>query len=159
MRDFGIQKTYEIKKTVNKKLVYNDKFINWILNECKEERYVIPTGWNEYREITKEDIVKILRSGNLNDKLFVSVSLDPEYDEDDDEGSIFCIEYRRDENGNYTNYRNDWKVMKFSLVDIVYRNNVWREPYYVLHPDEFDWEGEEVIYSDEKLTSNSNCIH
>jgi len=155
----GISKVYKIKKTVNKKLLLNDKLANWLFNRMKKDKsvhYVLRSGYNGYKEITL-DLIKLLLSKAeqdediLDKEIFAELSDYPEYD-----GVPFEVQHASPYNhrweGDYDeDAYDDWKVITYSITDFLFEDQWKREPVYVEHPELFDFSEEEIIIDDEEL--------
>jgi len=151
----GITEEYEIKKIVKKKLIINDKVINYLFKVLTDEsgpHYVIMNGYGKYTEITKDIIKQLLSSErNLSAEVIAEIDEYPEY-----EGVPFVVShaspYDHRWEGDYDeDAYDDWKVVTHTIEDIFYDDTWDKEPYYAKHPDEFDWEDEVVEEKDPKL--------
>ena len=160
MTNYGIKKVYEIRKIVKKKLILNDKVVDYffkVLNKDKNRKFVIRTGYDKYIDITKDEIKKLL-AGDLDKETIVELDEYPEYDD-----MPFVISHASPYNHRWENDYDpdayeDWKVDTWSLSDLFYNDHYgfgWGgfadKPYYVEHPDEFDWEDEVEEYTNEKF--------
>lgn len=156
----GITKTYEIVKTVSKKLVLNDKVVDYLFNVLtrnEDRKFVLRKGYNNYSEITKDTLRDLLK-GDVEKEVIVELDEYPEYDD-----MPFTITHASPYDhrwpGDYDkDAYEDWKVDEYSISDLFYSDKLdfgWSgvndKPYFAEHPEEFDWEEEVIVYSDEKL--------
>jgi hypothetical protein len=155
----GISKVYKIKKTVNKKLLLNDKLANWLFNRITKDKsvhYVLKRGYNKYEEITLDLIKQLLSKAKqdediLDKEIFAELSDYPEYDD-----VPFEVEHASPYDhrwpGDYDkDAYDDWKIITYSITDFLYEDQWNREPVYLEHPELFDFSEEETIIDDEKL--------
>ena len=153
--DLGIEKTYNIKKTVKKELILNDKVINYLFDKIKNDNqkrhFVLRVDYDGYKEITKDIIKQLIDKGNIDKEVIVELDDYPEYD-----NMPFAITHASPYNhrweGDYDeDAYEDWKVDTYSLTDFFYEDPWQREPYYAEHPEKFDFKEEVVEYSNEEL--------
>lgn len=156
---YGIEKVYNIVKRVRRKLILNDKVIDYLYNKLssKDKRYVLMTGYSEYKEITKDVIKDLLQKAEQdarywNKDIFAELADYPEYD-----GVPFEVTHASPYDhrwpGDYDeDAYDDWKVDACSLSDLFYDDTWNTEPIFAEHPENFDFEDEEVVIEQEKLT-------
>jgi len=156
---YGIEKVYNIVKRVRRKLILNDKVIDYLYNKLsdKNKRYVLMTGYSEYKEITKDVIKDLLQKAEQdgrywNKDVFAELADYPEYD-----GVPFEVTHASPYDhrwpGDYDeDAYDDWKVDACSLSDLLYDDTWNTEPVFAEHPENFDFEDEEVEIEQEKLT-------
>ena len=161
MNNLGIEKEYKIIKKVRRKLILNDKVINFLFDKVKKENYVYMTSSSSYKEITKDLLRDLLKKAEDNDRYwrlecFAIVDEYPEYD-----GVPFEVEHASPYDhrwpGDYDeDAYDDWKIRAISLEDLFFEG-LWNDkPVYLEHPEMFDFTDEEVIIEDEKL-EHTNC--
>ncbi len=124
---YGIEKVYNIVKRVRRKLILNDKVIDYLYNKLsdKNKRYVLMTGYSEYKEITKDVIKDLLQKAEQdgrywNKDVFAELADYPEYD-----GVPFEVTHASPYDhrwpGDYDeDAYDDWKVDACSLSDLLY---------------------------------------
>lgn len=168
MRKLGIYKTYEIKKTVSKDLILNDKVVDLVYNYVQKEKkdgniYVLKRpatsikeledGYKGYVELTR-DVIRDLLKGNL-DKDCIAV-LDNYYDEEDDEygHGPFATYFTSAYEGDYD--RTLEVEYEYCIMDLIYERDPWKKPDFVKHPEKYDWKEEVVTYSDERLVDEDD---
>ena len=156
---YGIEKVYNIVKRVRRKLILNDKVIDYLYDKLsdKNKRYVLMTGYSEYKEITKDVIKELLQKAEQdarywNKDIFAELADYPEYD-----GVPFEVTHASPYDhrwpGDYDeDAYDDWKVDACSLSDLFYDDTWNTEPVFAEHPENFDFEDEEVVVEQEKLT-------
>lgn len=158
----GISKTYSIKKTVNRKLILNDKVANWLYKKIKEDypidHYVLWKGGDRYEEITLDLIKNILTKASKDDtileaEVIVKLADYPEY-----EGVPFEVDHASPYDhrwpGDYDeNAYDDWEISKRCLADFFYESTYdWNNNLiYIKHPELFDFEDEKVTLKGETL--------
>lgn len=150
----GITKVYEIKKRVKKVLILNEKVVDYLYKrlttaekgyhcwgEPDTKHLVFLTGYNNYEEITKDKIRELLKDeDNLEKDIIAELAYTPEY-----ESTPFEVEHSSPYDHRYPgdydeDAYDDWKVIKYSLVDFLYEDRFKRKPYFAKHPEEFDFE-------------------
>ena len=156
MNTLGIEKTYKIVKKVRRKLLLNDKFINYLLKRLNKGGYVYMTSSSSYEKITPELLKVLVKKLEKDDRYlylecFAKVDDDPEY-----EGIPFEVTHASPYDhrfpGDYDeDAYDDWEIAAVSLTDLLYEDNWQEEPVYVVHPEMFDFAEEEVVVEDEKL--------
>lgn len=159
----GISKTYSIKKTVNKKLILNDKVANWLYKKIKEDyptiHYVLWKGYDKYMEITLDLIKRILTKASKDDRILEAEAIVELADDPECEGVPFEVEHASPYDhrwpGDYDeDAYDDWKVSTRCLADFFFSNNwggLHDDPIYVESPELFDFEDEEVTFGSETL--------
>jgi hypothetical protein len=161
MNTLGIEKEYKIIKKVRRKLLLNDKFVNYLLKQLNKGNYVYMTSSHSYETVSPELIKELINKAEDNDRYwnldcFAQVADYPEY-----EGVPFEVTHASPYDhrwpGDYDeDAYDDWKVDAISLSDLLYEDTWQREPVYVKHPEMFDFADEEVVVEDEKL-EDTNC--
>ena len=155
---YGILKDYQIIKTVKKRLIINDKVIDYLFNELKKRKYVLRNDYNTYEEITRDDIIVFLKFEDEDHfweyERFVILDKDPEYTD-----MPFEIEHASPYDhrwpGDYDpDAYDDWKVNTYCFGDLWYTDRWDHKPYFSTHKDQFDFEDEEVIIDDEEKCIN-----
>lgn len=124
---YGIEKVYNIVKRVRRKLILNDKVIDYLYNKLsdKNKRYVLMTGYSEYKEITKDVIKDLLQKAEQdgrywNKDVFAELADYPEYDGVPFEVTHASL-YDHRWPGDYDeDAYDDWKVDACSLSDLLY---------------------------------------
>lgn len=162
----GISKVYNIKKTVTKKLLLNDKLAKWLFNRITKDKfahYVLRTGYDTYKEITLDLIKQLLAKAEQDESvlkkgIFAELSDFPEY-----EDIPFEVEhaspYDHRWEGDYDeNAYDDWKVITYSITHFLFEDEWEKEPVFVKHPELFDFSEEEVVINDEELEDTDYYI-
>ena len=154
----GIEEHRTFEVITDKKLIINDKVIDYIYRAIKEKekniendydcglRYVILTNeWRgKYEEITKESLKKYITKDNIDNERQLAIAVlssCPEY-----KGCPFDVthadpyDYRWEGDYDEDAY-NDWEVTKIKVSDFFYNYKSGdSKPYYASHPEKFDWE-------------------
>lgn len=162
----GINKVYGVKRYVRRKLVLNDKVVDYLymrLTSSKQysansygspvkEFVFISSNKEGYEPITKEKIKALLQhEENMREKLIVRLD-----DEPRDLKNPFAVRYHSPQNhryeGDYDEDADEYHdVVSYTLEDFLYededRVNPYVEPYFAKHQEQFDFE-DEVIEED-----------
>lgn len=156
MNNLGIEKEYKIIKKVRRKLILNDKVINFLFNKLKKQNYVYMTSSSSYIKITPDLVKELLKKAEHNDnywrlECFAQLANHPEY-----EGVPFKVTHASPYDhrwpGDYDeDAYDDWEIRAISLEDLFFENLWDNKPVYLEHPEMFDFENEEVLVEDEKL--------
>jgi len=154
--NLGIEKVYKTIKRVRKKLILNDKVVDYLYDKLIEGNYVLMLSTSRYEEVTKDLLRQLLNDATrnvlvLNKEMFAVLSDDPEYD-----GVPFEVThaspYDHRWEGDYDEEAyDDWKIDTICLQDLFY-DDPWDDegPIYAKHPEMFDFEDEEVILEKEE---------
>ena len=158
MYKLGITKTYNIKKIVKRRLILNEKVAEYIFKRMNSNDYenvvlLTNTGYMKVSlELIKELLKRCNRSADLLEKdIFAELDDYPEY-----EGVPFKVSHASPYDhrwpGDYDeDAYDDWKVIKYSLLDFLFEDHWQNEPVYLQHPEQFDFTDEEVEMKDEEL--------
>ena len=150
--NFGIQQNYEVTVVKRKKLILNDKVINYLMKVIKEYGYVYMINSRNYQTVTPDLLKQLLKKAEKNEmswyeQCFAEVDESPEY-----EGVPFKVlhasPYNHRWEGDYDNDAyDDWHIQAVSLVDLLLGDRL--RPYFAEHQREFDFEDVEkaVVYT------------
>lgn len=162
----GIKETYEVRKYVEKELILNEKVVIFLYNLIsklilKEDRkFVVRTGYNTSKPITKEWIAQQLAANRIEDKVIVETDEDPEY-----EDTPFVVNHANPYDhrwpGDYDeDAYEDWWVEEYSLLDFLMNtyDGPHGEPFFVKYPGRFDFKETSVKYGRDELVSKDYQI-
>ena len=145
-RKYGIFQTYTITQTERKELVMNEKVANYLfeqLTKYARQHYVWRQGYDKWVEFTPQLIQQIISTPDgMRKQDIVVLCESPEY-----EDCPFEIEHDSPWDhrwpGDYDeNAYNCWKVIAYSLEDVLLRREEWdngEKPYFAAHPTLFDF--------------------
>ena len=165
MYSLGISKTYNIKKTVKRKLILNEKVADYIFKRMNSNDYenVVLLTKTGYKRVNLNLIKELLKKCEentdiLSKELFAELDDYPEY-----EGVPFKVShaspYDHRWEGDYDeDAYDDYKVIKYSLLDFLFESSWQNEPVYVQYPNKFDFTEEEVEVEDEELEKTDYYI-
>ena len=172
--NIGINKVYDVKRYVRRKLVLNDKVVDYLytrLTTSKQyqssnntyqspvkELVFISSNKKGYEPITKERIKALLKyEENMREKMIVQLD-----DEPKDFKYPFVVRYHSPWNhryeGDYDEYADEYcDIVSYTLEDFLYededRVNLYIEPYFAKHQEQFDF-ADEIIEEDVIRVSN-----
>lgn len=153
----GIETTYKLIKKVIKKLIINDKVIDYLFEKIQKRKVVVMKSLYSYENITRASLKQLVERAEKypnywDKKIFAILDDSPEYDDVPFEirhASPFDHRWP----GDYDeDAYDDWKVVRLSLNDLfsLDTSSPYFNPYYAVYPDEFDFE-ETVINENEQL--------
>ena len=159
----GIEKEYKITKKVRRRLLLNDKLVDYLLRQLSKGGYVYMTGSNSYEPVSHELVKKLVDEAKDDYRrwdwdCFAQVADFPEY-----EGVPFEVTHaspydHRWPGGYDEDAYDDWKIEAVSLSDLLYEDDAWqRDPVYVTHPEMFDFDEEVTVTEGERLEA-TNCM-